>query len=692
MDPNDGKEIGEVFRERFLDHESIPHPDAFGKILSRLPQSSEPTDKPSIFSGKFFLGFFTGILLTLTIGALVFLFMKEESGDSKNELALSEIQSSQKSLFAPSKIEDPLREKPILPEREAFDSLSIIERQDASLEQHSPNVEENRLGIPKNEPYESPLLPDTLGRIGTSQNGHSSLQKGGQIFITDDQKNNRMMDWITQEFGDRLPEVASIPRTKERSILTASAISLEETIQFIHQNLHPFQITHLGPLNRRPNERVLENQNVSNQLDASSQAMTSSPLVQKHISSFLPVKLASHNGKPTPTFGVKSEKRKEGTLTSPATKDTPSQLSQEELEGIDERTKKTKLALSPSKKWLSQKQTTSENSWGEADKSHLTAATLPVGSQQGDEIPSLGKGAEELVTSEMNKRIANTEKLPDSLKAKGPDSVQMKIVKKTPETENNKKTNFGMKTLNTLNQIPNSKWTLGIFFSPESSFRSLTGTDNYTSSVQERNQTEKPKISFSSGINLQYKWTNKVIVGTGIWYMGVGEKGKYYNDSTKTNPQNYTNSYHYVGLPLMIGYQLGNRRFNATVYTGIVINRLVSVKSNYKEKNFYTVQTPQLVSDTTGEDDQNQVGQNDDSTATQVQYISTKVPVEGPHYNNWNLVYVAYFELNYQLYKRLSIHVGPTFKYFLTSIYTKDETQKSKPYSIGLQVGIKYNF
>jgi hypothetical protein len=290
-----------------------------------------------------------------------------------------------------------------------------------------------------------------------------------------------------------------------------------------------------------------------------------------------------------------------------------------------------------------------------------------------DSLTSTSKSSDRHSTSDTVKSSGGLGNMAiNGIKTVLPDAT---VETKTREIAKDPKEIKESKLTQKLNTEPDSKFILGYFISPESSFRKLTTTNTTTNVVTERNNNEKPKIALSTGISLHYKLSEKFLLGTGIYFMSIGEKGKYYTDSLKTDLKAYSNSYNYIGLPVLIGYKIGRNRMSATINSGIILNKLLRSSSTNNGDSYYNNQQDV---DQSGNSQNNQ----DESTVNNPR----------PQYSSFNLVYTGSIEINYQLYRRLSMHVGPSVKYFLSSIYDQEEIQKAKPYSLGLQIGLKYRF
>ncbi len=106
------------------------------------------------------------------------------------------------------------------------------------------------------------------------------------------------------------------------------------------------------------------------------------------------------------------------------------------------------------------------------------------------------------------------------------------------------------------------KFQLGINFSPDVAFRSLSGEGNMITSV------ETPKMSYTTGASFVYNLTEKIGLETGLQYTnkGYGTESMYSPIISPTMGYigavefNYIYSYHYLAIPLKANFLLGNKK------------------------------------------------------------------------------------------------------------------------------------
>ena len=120
-----------------------------------------------------------------------------------------------------------------------------------------------------------------------------------------------------------------------------------------------------------------------------------------------------------------------------------------------------------------------------------------------------------------------------------------------------------------------------------------------------------------------------------------------------------SNNYHYVGIPLIVGMKLNNKKLSFGLFSGIITNVLVSSSQSI----YYIYYNPE---------------QPD-------KYSQAKRELA-----RFSLVYTGGVDINYKIAKLWTVSLSPNIKYSLTSIYKNENSVKQLPYSFGLQFGVKY--
>jgi hypothetical protein len=239
----------------------------------------------------------------------------------------------------------------------------------------------------------------------------------------------------------------------------------------------------------------------------------------------------------------------------------------------------------------------------------------------------------------------------------------------------------------------NSKFTLTAFAAPDYSAYRLENDER--SNYDNKNGIEKRErsdISSTTGILLGYKMGNRIALQSGISYSSSNisidptkvyaendnaGKVKYrYNtsfgygyllpsfsnspavgDSLFANGANHT--LHYISIPIIIKYKVGNKKLSFHPGIGISFNFLTKATLTTDLQDRFNSET---------------------------EYISK---LEGINFFSTSLITTP--EMQYQLSKKWNISVIPYFKYSLGSI-NKGNVVKTYPYTFGLGVGVVYKF
>ena len=210
-----------------------------------------------------------------------------------------------------------------------------------------------------------------------------------------------------------------------------------------------------------------------------------------------------------------------------------------------------------------------------------------------------------------------------------------------------------------------NKFSIGIFGGGGISYRTLSSQEIF---VTERNADESSIPSYTFGANITYYMAaQRLSFRSGINYMKFGEKGTFieiiYSPlQPKEVEHHYKNHYNYLMLPFMAGYSFPiSNKLGLSVHSGFAAAFLVSKKTTYAEPYMY-FHSPDNLS-------------KNPSSHT---------------YSSAGLVLPVQMEVSYAINENLHLCTAPSFNYFLTSIYSKSDFSKQKPYAFHLTVGICY--
>ena len=261
----------------------------------------------------------------------------------------------------------------------------------------------------------------------------------------------------------------------------------------------------------------------------------------------------------------------------------------------------------------------------------------------------------------------------------------------------------------------NNKWILGGEFTPLYSYRHIAsaGIEN---SKDYYNNGENPIMSYTGGLNLQYKAIKRLTIQAGIYYTTMGQSFDYmsvyansaYDMVAEEYKDRYINSY-------SITNSSGDMSFNSALV--IVDEKMVRVNNLSDSKGSADVSNP-IYSNLDAEIQQsfqyvevpfllryklidkdvdfNIIGGfganflvgND----VYLKYAGNKEVIgetTGVNTVNYNGTFVIGIE--YPLMDRLNIRLEPSIKYYLNQINSSSSVE-SHPYSIGIYTGINYSF
>jgi len=138
-----------------------------------------------------------------------------------------------------------------------------------------------------------------------------------------------------------------------------------------------------------------------------------------------------------------------------------------------------------------------------------------------------------------------------------------------------------------------NRWSLGISFSPDLCYRSLTnssGDDTYQIILQDRNSSEFHKIGMTGGLNIKYSLSKKISFESGILYSnkGYSSQGKFlFGDQIDpvTGVRSLgviTYHYKYVDIPFKVNFVLTDlEKIHFYLTGGLVGNIFLKGKMEY---------------------------------------------------------------------------------------------------------------
>lgn len=263
-----------------------------------------------------------------------------------------------------------------------------------------------------------------------------------------------------------------------------------------------------------------------------------------------------------------------------------------------------------------------------------------------------------------------------------------------------------------------SSWSVGINASPLVSYREVSNVEketltaaDITSNYEQKYQNEKPLVSYSAGVDVNYNITKRLKVQSGIYFSELGQvsenvdiykSSSFYNQGDQyyaintsmgnvnvkgsqnelveqfgTNtaqdteipvfgnkgPEferspdlqtNFVQTFEYYEIPLILNYRVVDRKLGVNMAGGISTNIL------YKN-----------------------------STYVQDEETRYALEAESEDVNDIGYSGIIGLGFDYPLLSKLFLNLQPTFRYSLSSLNQNNEVH---PYSFGVYTGLRYNF
>ena len=326
------------------------------------------------------------------------------------------------------------------------------------------------------------------------------------------------------------------------------------------------------------------------------------------------------------------------------------------------------------------------------------------------------------VESDIEKREKNLEKLSQkqiSIKSEGVELAIIDVRKQRVKSYLNSLPDiYNSYALNDLiedKESKNSKWILGGEFSPLYSYRYIAdaGSD-YNQDYY--NSAENPIMSYTGGLNVQYKAIGRLTVQTGVYYTTMGQSFDYMSVYANTaydlvaeeykdrfvNSYSITNSSGDVSFnsPYVIIDEKLTRVNNLSDSKGVadVSDPIFNNLDAEIQQSFQYVEVPFLMRyklidknvdfNIIGGFGANFLIGND----VYLKYAGNKEVIgETKGVNTINYNSILGFGIEYPVMDRINIRLEPSVKYYLNEINSSSSVE-SHPYSIGIYAGVNYSF
>ena len=258
-----------------------------------------------------------------------------------------------------------------------------------------------------------------------------------------------------------------------------------------------------------------------------------------------------------------------------------------------------------------------------------------------------------------------------------------------------------------------NKWLIGGEFSPLYSYRNITGSNK---TQEYYNDVETPTMSYTGGLNVQYKAATRLSVQVGVYYTTMGQSidciSFYTNEAYGMVAEEYRdrfiNSYR-------LNNSMGEINFNTAYIIKDDLAGRVDELSNNKayidvknpafqnvnakiKQNFQYIEVPvfmryKLIDRSFDLNLIGGVGVNFLIGNDVFLMINSGKQVLGEtkDINTINYNGTLGIGIEYPLFKRINLRLEPLVKYYLNPINTSSSV-KAHPYSFGLYTGINYTF
>ncbi|MDR2840218.1 MAG: PorT family protein [Paludibacter sp.] len=234
-------------------------------------------------------------------------------------------------------------------------------------------------------------------------------------------------------------------------------------------------------------------------------------------------------------------------------------------------------------------------------------------------------------------------------------------------------------SINIFGQNDFHRWQIGASFSPDYAYRTLSAeknVDGASNIISYLNTEDMEKLSFTTGISLNYNFSSLFGLETGLFF---SNKGYTSNPNISLHDQfggwistgRWLYTLNYIDIPLKANFHFGKRRLNYLATIGIAANFLQS-----HNREWLTKDSPYLLIQTELNDD---------------------------FVNKANISSIIGLGLEYKLSNKFTLRAIPTFRYALSESFKDDAqyvdvnagkilyTQISRNlWNIGIEFGIFY--
>lgn len=209
--------------------------------------------------------------------------------------------------------------------------------------------------------------------------------------------------------------------------------------------------------------------------------------------------------------------------------------------------------------------------------------------------------------------------------------------------------------------------SIGLIFSPDYSYRTLKSDDDGKWVADSRDTMEIHKFGYTTGLSLVYKLNSNIRFETGLLFSDKGEKTKPRTGLIVLEPVailpvkvRFIYSYNYLDIPFKINYLVSDKKLKLFITGGLSANIFLFQK------------TTSIIEYEDGTTERN--------TLTDRRRGFDRI----------NLAFLVGFAAEYELSKRLRLHLEPVYRRSITSIISSP--LKEYLFSAGVNTGVYYKF
>jgi|GEM_PF-1062030 len=261
-----------------------------------------------------------------------------------------------------------------------------------------------------------------------------------------------------------------------------------------------------------------------------------------------------------------------------------------------------------------------------------------------------------------------------------------------------------------------NKWILGGEFTPLYSYRRITDSENNNYNADYYNEGESPVMSYTGGLNLQFKPKDRLTIQAGVYYSSIGQSLDYmsvysnqaYELVSDEFKDRFINSYELnnsagdisFNTPYVIVDEIAGRVNNLSSEKGFVntADPIFQDLDAEIQQSFQYIEVPvilryKLIDKVVDLNIVGGIGANFliGNDVLLVYGNNKEIIGETKGVNTVNYSSSLGLGIEYPLMKRLNIRLEPSIKYYLNSINSNSSVE-SHPYSIGIYTGINYTF